>query len=253
MSITSTLSELKDLFISWHKNEYDILHKEKTETLIQEKMEEADVSDIGIIKNKIITVAKNLSLRLDGETSNITDINQIDNEFTSKNNEIGNLNLKALDSRITANSTSINNLNTNKVDKAYVTEVVNEAMTDVGSNHTHNQINTQEIASNTDLNTITTAGIYRCKTSAIANTLQNNPYTGAAFNLVTLLTQDGGIRQLFLVGNASNDGNKIYTRNYANSKWSEWYELYGTHNTSTFQMEVEFSNGSKSTYTILQK
>lgn len=82
------------------------------------------------------------------------------------------------------------------------------------------------IASGTDLNNLTTAGLYTCQTITIANTLSNTPITGSAFRLeVKYLNNNTRIRQECYI---LSDTSMYYARTYTSTGWKPWYAFTGT-------------------------
>ena len=109
------------------------------------------------------------------------------------------------------------------------------------SNHSHGNWSAIEIAkdkTSDDFNEYTSEGIYYlpANTSYSGKTIANTPE--AQQTACTLIvTRHAGVRQIVMTYNNVASGNKIYIRNkYSNSGgdkgngWSNWYELYGTHN-----------------------
>lgn len=77
------------------------------------------------------------------------------------------------------------------------------------------------IAANTDLNTMKSAGFYKCPNDTTAKTLSNCP-TELAFSLV--IENHAGVKQTLTV--YTTDGNPIiYIRNYYNGTWGFWGRL----------------------------
>lgn len=82
------------------------------------------------------------------------------------------------------------------------------------------------IASGTDINDLTTAGVYTCPTVTIANTLTNMPVSGSAFRLeVKYLNNSNRIRQEFYL---LSELSTYYARTYTSSGWKSWYMFSGT-------------------------
>ena len=82
---------------------------------------------------------------------------------------------------------------------------------------------TTEIAASTDLNTITTAGWYKCSASATAAGLKNCP-TQIAFAMEVLL--NAGVTQKLYEYDSSTP--KVYIRNLYDNAWGEWKRIYTT-------------------------
>lgn len=80
-----------------------------------------------------------------------------------------------------------------------------------------------DIAANTNLNTLTTIGLYKCPQSATAATLTNCP-TNVAFMLD--VGQHNGTYQRLI--EFKNTAPKIYFRNLYNGTWGQWYREYTT-------------------------
>jgi hypothetical protein len=82
------------------------------------------------------------------------------------------------------------------------------------------------IESGTDLNNLTTAGVYTCPTVTVANTLTNAPITGSAFRLeVKYLNSSTRIRQECYI---LSDTSTYYARTYTSTGWKPWYMFAGT-------------------------
>lgn len=83
------------------------------------------------------------------------------------------------------------------------------------------------ITTGTDLDDLTTPGLYTCSTTTIANSCSNKPVTDAAFRLeVKCLNNANRIRQEFYpVSGAS----EFYVRTFdASNTWKPWYKFSGT-------------------------
>lgn len=96
------------------------------------------------------------------------------------------------------------------------------------TSHSHSTHLTTEIAASTDLNTLTSAGWYKCSTSATAANLKNCP-TKVAFAMEVLL--NAGITQK--VYEYDNSAQKVYMRNFYNGTWGAWYRVYTEANKPT--------------------
>lgn len=94
--------------------------------------------------------------------------------------------------------------------------------------HSHATHLTTEIAASTNLNTLTTAGWYKCSTSSNAATCTNCP-TKVAFAMEVLL--NAGTTQI--VYEYNNDNQKIYTRNFYDGTWGTWKRIYTEANKPT--------------------
>ena len=86
------------------------------------------------------------------------------------------------------------------------------------------------IAESTDLNTITTPGVYKCPLSATVSTLTNAPTTVAFAMLVLEHTASGVVQELF---EYSTFKPKVYYRNKHGDTWSTWTGIYTTDNKPT--------------------
>ena len=96
------------------------------------------------------------------------------------------------------------------------------------TSHSHTTHLTTEIAASTNLNTLTTAGWYKCSANATAAGLTNCP-TKNAFAMEVL--SSAGITQTVYEYMAS--GQKIYTRNYYDGTWGAWQRIYTEANKPT--------------------
>lgn len=86
------------------------------------------------------------------------------------------------------------------------------------------------IAESTDLNTITTPGVYNCPLSATVSTLTNAPTTVAFAMLVLEHTASGVVQEVF---EYSTFKPKVYYRNKHGDTWSTWSGIYTTDNKPT--------------------
>lgn len=91
------------------------------------------------------------------------------------------------------------------------------------TSHSHSTHLTTEIAAGADLNTVTTAGWYKCPVSATAAGLKNCP-TKIAFAMEVLL--NAGVTQKVYEYDSSVP--KVYIRNFYDSAWGEWKRIYTT-------------------------
>jgi hypothetical protein len=91
------------------------------------------------------------------------------------------------------------------------------------TSHSHTTHLTTDIATGADLNTITTAGWYKCPASVTAAGLKHCP-TQIAFAMEVLL--NAGVTQKLYEYNSSVP--KVYIRNYYDGAWGEWKRVYTT-------------------------
>lgn len=83
-----------------------------------------------------------------------------------------------------------------------------------------------DIVNGTDLDTLTTIGIYRCRTGTITDTLSNCPITGGTgFRLVVNRTSHTTKYYQFLMPASPSDPN-LYLRKYDGS-WGSWFKWTG--------------------------
>lgn len=259
--ITLTLAELKEYFRIWHENHFNDLHKSQMMDFINSYLNKegllSTITDINDLQKSIVKLIRYMIKIIDGGTnsalSDSSSISAAINELNTKASiNFASINLLNLNSRITSNSEAINTINNNinkKADISYVDEITGAKP---------KQLQEQDISSNSDLNEYIAPGLYKSKTSSITQTLQNIPPSNSnskikdAFVLMVIPHFDFSVRQILLTGEKNNNGNKIYTRNY-HSGWSDWYELYGEHNLTPLQMQVEWENGGSTVYTLLKK
>lgn len=78
------------------------------------------------------------------------------------------------------------------------------------------------IKANTNLNNLTDIGFHYCATSAIAQTLANNPAGSINFTMIVMCKSDLRTQVIFA------GGNRIYTRTSTSSGWGHWYSYSGT-------------------------
>ena len=91
------------------------------------------------------------------------------------------------------------------------------------TSHSHTTHLTTDIATGADLNTITTAGWYKCPASVTAAGLKHCP-TQIAFAMEVLL--NAGVTQKLYEYYSSVP--KVYIRNFYDSAWGEWKRVYTT-------------------------
>lgn len=91
------------------------------------------------------------------------------------------------------------------------------------TSHSHTTHLTTGIATGADLNTITTAGWYKCPASVTAAGLKHCP-TQIAFAMEVLL--NAGVTQKLYEYDSSVP--KVYIRNFYDSAWGEWKRVYTT-------------------------
>lgn len=269
MEITGTLARIETYFEEWHRKKYNELHQstiQSIETLM------ANSTD-NIARQKILDLANLISKKLDGNATQITNINDISNILSKVEATNNSINLKAINQRLTALDAAntglvsqiLNKLGTDTTNgsQTIYQRLKSLESTSLSTTNVNNLIataisqafNGNNILANEDLNNYTTPGIYKCPSDTTVRTLTHCP-TNYAFNLIVLReTNQNAVRQILSIYNHSSNANNIWVRNYyapASVQWSEWTELYGEHNTQSFDMEVEFSSdGSKKVYTVL--
>lgn len=91
------------------------------------------------------------------------------------------------------------------------------------TSHSHSTHVTTDIATGADLNTITTAGWYKCSASVTAAGLKHCP-TQIAFAMEVLL--NAGVTQKVYEYDSSTP--KVYIRNLYDGTWGEWKRVYTT-------------------------
>lgn len=268
--ITLTLGELKEYFKIWHENNFNELHTQKIKNTISEYLNQNGIMEkiniIDSIKTTVINITEILSKIIDGgsDLSNSSTLNSAITELRRKYNNFKNTNfntLIAISNELSRHTTLINNLSSNSVNKDDMNEQLDAIKNSIGV--IPKQIQTQNIPVTefgNDLNNYKTPGLYCSKSKENTSNLLHVPprAQGMGFSLVVLQHMDNSVRQLLLSSDASAAGNRTFSRNYiaSSNKWSEWYELYGEHNTQTLQMHIEWSDPeglSPTTYTLLQK
>lgn len=93
------------------------------------------------------------------------------------------------------------------------------------------------IANNTNLNSLTTAGSYRCQNATVAGTLANTPINNGAFRLVVMQFGSSSLIQFAIGANFPN----VYSRTTSNNgtSWNAWVSMGETYEaTYTAQTEV---------------
>lgn len=92
-----------------------------------------------------------------------------------------------------------------------------------GTAATANHLNAQNIATNTNLNSLTATGFYYCPANATVATFTNSPTTNAFFMIVG---KHAGVYQEVIEYMTASP--KRYMRNYYNNTWGSWYRVYTT-------------------------
>ena len=125
-----------------------------------------------------------------------------------------------VDSKLSGKS----NTSHNHDDRYYTESEINSKLAGKSdTSHSHSTHLTTEIAASTDLNTITTAGWYKCSASVTAAGLKNCP-TQIAFAMEVLL--NAGVTQKLYEYDSS--APKVYIRNFYDNAWGEWKRVYTT-------------------------
>lgn len=78
------------------------------------------------------------------------------------------------------------------------------------------------IDANTNLNNLTTPGIYGCPNATTAGTLSNNPAGNVNFSMLVMNKGSSTYVQAVFVGSV------IYTRTRTSTAWGSWYKFTGT-------------------------
>lgn len=90
----------------------------------------------------------------------------------------------------------------------------------------------KSIASNTDMNTLKTPGVYTCASYSVASTLTNCAYKSSGFRCDVIQTSDTNcIRQIIQPNQlTTTGGNARYERScvISSNTWSSWYKFEGT-------------------------
>lgn len=254
MEITGTLTQLKQYFEEWHSsndNKFDTLHKRLIER-IDDMQENAQYGNEALA-GKVLTLANLISKKLDGSNVQISSLNDITNITNKIEATDSNINFKAFNNRLNNLEllTSIIGRDTSGNTKTIIERIKELELSNLSAANIDERIGLAlrgtDIKSRDDLNTYKTPGIFKCATYNIATSLNNCP-VNVAFNLIVLEHEDKSCRQII----TEYEGNDIWVRNYKNrnTTWTNWTKLYGEHNTTPFQMQVEFSQSTK-TYTIL--
>lgn len=82
-----------------------------------------------------------------------------------------------------------------------------------------------KIASNTDLNTLKTAGTYYCENSTTAVTLTNCPYTASNFKLKIQFNGSVNYGRQVLMADANGYEGETWIRSYKNGTWGTWVKV----------------------------
>ena len=112
----------------------------------------------------------------------------------------------------------------NHDDRYYTESEINSKLAGKSdTSHSHSTHVTTDIATGADLNTITTAGWYKCSASVTAAGLKHCP-TQIAFAMEVLL--NAGVTQKVYEYDSSVP--KVYIRNFYDGAWGEWKRVYTT-------------------------
>jgi len=110
---------------------------------------------------------------------------------------------------------------------------------------------TQELLEDTDLNDITTQGIYTC-TSGNSATLKNKPFIGSSTCIIENKNfSDANSTLIQTVYNLESYTTMVYVRSYKNSTWGSWRYLGGTGNNpipATITVDGETVNNDLNNY-----
>lgn len=136
----------------------------------------------------------------------------LDAALALKQDALSSAQLAAVNSGIT--STDVEQITTNKNNISSLQDVALTAQGEI-------------LAQGTNLNNITTAGIYRANTNSLADSLYNSP-TQYSFRMEVSSTASGA-RPQQIIYPATNDG-KVYRRVMSSTSgvWFDWYEYNGT-------------------------
>ena len=256
MEITTTLNNLSKNFEEWHEKKYNALHSRTIQQI--EQLSSSNDEEISNVTSKLLDVINLFAIKLDGNSSNITSLNDINillNKTEATNNSI---NFKTFNEGM-QQLQQLKNLvgnNTSASNSTIFERLTNLENSNLSTSNVNNLIQSafkgQTIEAQSNLNNFLTPGIYKCTTNNTAQTLTNSPTT-LAFNLIVLEHAQDSVRQILIINDTNDNGNKIFTRNYYDymSNWSNWTQIYGEHNTTKLAMEVEFSDGTHKTYNIL--
>lgn len=96
------------------------------------------------------------------------------------------------------------------------------------------------ISENTDLNSITTEGTYRCKAGSTCNTLINSPITGQAFKLIVNVGNSDFLAQYLVVSNTENFYPYVRTK-HSLGTWGKWKKLCATSVPDVPETRITFS------------
>lgn len=86
-----------------------------------------------------------------------------------------------------------------------------------------------DIAKNTDLNDLTTPGIYHCTGSSVGSTLSNSPTENPYRMTVSRFTSDSNyIQEIVSINNTTDGYPEVYRRIKLSSGWKPWHKFTGT-------------------------
>lgn len=113
--------------------------------------------------------------------------------------------------------------------KAQITDFPASLPANGGTSSYTNYVNANNIAANTDLNSLTTPGFYYSPANATVATFKNCPTTNALFLIVG---KHAGVYQEVVEYMTASP--KRYMRNYYNGTWGAWYRVFTTSNPPTY-------------------
>ena len=216
------------------------------------------VSGKGLSTNDFTNTLKN---KLDGISTGATKVVVDANMSSTSTNPVQNKAVKSYIDSSFVSAEDVNQIiegNINALDLAgYVQlgDAIFDSYADV--NHTHTNLETGTIAENDDLNDTSKyidEGIYLCTTTSRAKTISHHPLSSdgnptddaKAFGLV-VLPQKNFCRQIVYnnYSSTTGQGNRVWTRNLYHDTvnntdtWSDWFEIYGTHNLNNATSSVD--------------
>lgn len=85
------------------------------------------------------------------------------------------------------------------------------------------------LATNNDLDNMTTPGIYTCNSGTIASSLGHCPYTASGFRMDVIRTSSANFRKQILQPNQMQNDSAIYERSYSvtSGSFTSWYKFEG--------------------------
>lgn len=124
-------------------------------------------------------------------------------------------------------------------DETSARESADTTITNTLNTHTHNNLKTQTIPVNADLNDYKTNGIFKNGANAQVQTMNNTPWgnkSANALSFVMVVMDHAGVTQILRPYAINNSD--IWVRNFHNNGWGDWKKVYTTGNLGNASQSV---------------